>query len=75
MQVWQAVSEEHVGVQQEGAEPEQVELPPQEAPLHTAVLPLQLQDAFTGWLVPEQEPSHLIVSPVVQLLPSLQAVP
>ena len=62
-------------VPQTGAGPEHVELPPQEAPLQTAVLPLQLHDAFTGWLLPEQEPSHLIVSPVVQELLSLQAVP
>lgn len=35
-------------VPQTGAGPEHVELPPQDAPLHTAVLPLQLQDALTG---------------------------
>lgn len=57
-----------------GAAPEQVLLPPQDAPLHTAVLPLQLQEAFTGWLVPLQEPPEH-TSPVVQELESLQETP
>ena len=66
-----------MATQQLGAGPEHVELPPQEAPLQTAVLPLQLHAAFTGLLVLEQlelQVPALLQTSVVQEFPSLQSL-